>query len=77
MKYVQVVGPGCPKCATLYANAEKAILSAGIDAKLEKMTSITDIMKSGVLMTPGLIVDGTIKSTGKVLSAEQITALLA
>ncbi|HMO50148.1 MAG TPA: thioredoxin family protein [Kiritimatiellia bacterium] len=77
MKHIQVLGPGCPKCKTLYANAEAAIQRAGIEAKLEKVESITEIMKSGVLMTPGLIVDGQIKSTGKVLTPDQIAAFLA
>jgi small redox-active disulfide protein 2 len=77
MKHIQVLGPGCPKCKTLYANTETAIQSAGIDAKLEKVESITEIMKSGVLMTPGLIVDGVVKSSGKVLSPEQIKAMIS
>ncbi|NLL84468.1 MAG: thioredoxin family protein [Lentisphaerae bacterium] len=76
MKYVQVLGTGCPKCKTLTANAEAAIKSLGIAAKVEKVDKITDIMKFGVMMTPALVVDGQVKSVGKILSAEEIKAFL-
>ncbi|HMP72348.1 MAG TPA: thioredoxin family protein [Kiritimatiellia bacterium] len=77
MKHIQVLGPGCPKCKTFYANTEAAIQQTGVEAKLEKVESITEIMKSGVLLTPGLVVDGVVKSSGKVLSPDEIAVLIA
>ena len=72
MKKIQILGTGCPKCKLLFANAEAALKSAGIDAQLVKVEKIVDIMKFGVMSTPALVVDGVVKSVGKVLSPEDI-----
>jgi small redox-active disulfide protein 2 len=77
MKRIQVLGTGCPKCKTLTANAEAAIKTLGVEATVEKVEKITDIMKFGVMMTPALVIDGQVKSAGKVLSAGEIGKLLA
>jgi len=76
MKKIQVLGTGCPKCKTLTANAEAAVKALGVDATVEKVEKIADIMKFGVMMTPALVVDGQVKSAGKVLSAEDIRKFL-
>jgi small redox-active disulfide protein 2 len=76
MKKIQILGTGCPKCKALTANAEAAIKALGIEAQIEKVDKIQDIMKFGVMMTPALVVDGQVKSVGKVLSATDIEALL-
>ena len=72
MKIIQILGTGCPKCKLLFANAEAAVKTAGIDAQLEKIEKIVDIMKFGVMSTPALVVDGAVKSVGKVLSPDEI-----
>jgi len=72
MKKIQILGNGCPKCKLLMANAEVAIKTLGIGAQLEKVEKIVDIMKFGVMSTPALVVDGVVKSVGKVLSPEDI-----
>lgn len=77
MKTIQVLGPGCAKCVTLAANAEVAVSAAGIEARVEKVGDIREIMKFGVMSTPALAVDGKVKSVGKVLSAEEIRKLIA
>ena len=77
MKKIQILGTGCPKCKLLFANAEAAVKSAGIEAQIEKVDKIVDIMKFGVMSTPALAVDGTVKSVGKVLTPEEIRRLLA
>ena len=59
------------------ANAEQAVKELGIEAQIEKVEKITDIMKFGVMITPALAVDGQVKSAGKVLSAEDIKKFLA
>lgn len=76
MKKIQVLGTGCPKCKTLTANAEAAVKALGVEATVEKVEKIADIMKFGVMMTPALVVDGQVKSVGKVLSASDIEKLL-
>ena len=76
MKRIQVLGTGCPKCRMLTANAEAAVKTLGVEATVEKVEKIVDIMKFGVMLTPALAVDGQVKSAGKVLSAKDIEKLL-
>ena len=77
MKKIQILGTGCPKCQLLQANAEAAVKAAGIEARIEKVDKIIDIMKFGVMTTPALVVDGQVKSVGKVLSSVEIQNHLA
>ena len=77
MKLIQILGTGCPKCRMLAANVEAAVKTAGIEARVEKVEKITDILQFGVMMTPALVVDGQVRSAGKVLSPADIGPLLA
>ena len=77
MKKVQILGTGCPKCKKLAENAEAAIKQLGPGFEIEKVTEITEILKFGIMMTPALVIDGQVKAVGKVLSPEQIKALLS
>lgn len=74
---VQILGTGCAKCKALTANAEKAIAELGLDAEIEKVDKIRDIARMGVAMTPGLAVDGQVRSSGHLLSVEQVKEILA
>ena len=74
---IQILGTGCPKCRKLTANAEAAVESLGLDCEVEKITDITEIMDFGVMMTPAVAIDGEVKSTGKLLSTDQIRQLLS
>ena len=74
---IQVLGTGCPKCKQLAENAEAAAKELGVDYVLEKVTDINDIVSFGIMMTPGLAVDGTVKISGKVASVEEIKELLS
>jgi len=74
---IQILGTGCPKCKTLTANAEKAVKETGIEAEITKVTDIKEIMAFGVMMTPALVVDGVVKSSGHLLSPEQIKKLIS
>ena len=71
---IQILGTGCPKCKTLEANARKAIEDGSIDATIEKVTEIDQIMDMGVMMTPALAIDGKVVSAGKLLNKDQILA---
>ncbi len=77
MKDIKILGTGCPKCEALAQNAQTAADQLGIEYDLEKVKDINQIMKFGVMSTPALVVDGKVVSTGKMLSPEQITDLLA
>jgi len=72
MKKIQILGTGCPKCKQLAANAEEAAKELGVEYELVKVTDINEIMKFGVMMTPGIAVDGQVKASGKVVNTEQI-----
>lgn len=74
---IQILGTGCAKCKALTANAEAAMKQMGLDAEIEKVDDIQEIIKFGVMMTPALAVDGKVKIVGKVASADEIKKLLA
>jgi small redox-active disulfide protein 2 len=76
MKKIRILGTGCAKCVKLAANAEQAAKSAGIEVEIEKVTDIKEIMGYGVMVTPALVVDGVVKTAGKVLSPEEIKKFL-
>jgi small redox-active disulfide protein 2 len=73
---IQILGTGCPKCRQLTANAEQAVKEKGVTAEVVKVTDLNEIMNFGVMMTPALAIDGTVKSVGKVLTTDEIKALL-
>ena len=77
MKRVQVLGPGCPRCAQLLENVQRAVCEMGIDAVVEKVSDINAILDLGALITPGLAVDGEIRMVGKVPTVEELKGLLA
>lgn len=76
MKNIQILGSGCSKCQVLAENAEAAARSLGLEYRLEKVTDINRIAEFGIMLTPGLAVDGEVKSFGRVLSPEKIRPLL-
>jgi small redox-active disulfide protein 2 len=71
---IEVLGPGCKNCETLYENVLTALDQAGLRKKIEvvKIKDIDYFMKKGVFATPGLIFDDQVLSTGKLLTPEQI-----
>ncbi|MCP4454334.1 MAG: thioredoxin family protein, partial [Planctomycetes bacterium] len=70
MTRIQVLGTGCPKCKKLAELTDAAAQELGIEYELEKVTDISDIVAFGVMMTPALVLDGQVKVTGKVPSAD-------
>ena len=74
---LKILGTGCPKCKLLAEHTEQAAKELGLDYELEKVTDIKDIMSYGIMMTPGLVIEGAVKSSGKVLSAKEIKKLLS
>ncbi|WP_244834567.1 thioredoxin family protein [Clostridium sp. BJN0001] len=73
---IKILGSGCANCKRLEQNARKAVESLGIDATIEKVTDIKDIMSFGVMKTPALVVDGKVKIMGRVPSADEIKKYL-
>lgn len=76
MKEIKVLGTGCSKCTTLYDNVKSAVAELGIDATVEKEQDFMKIMEYNVMSIPALVVDGSVLSTGKVLTIEEVKKLL-
>ncbi|MBN1194183.1 MAG: TM0996/MTH895 family glutaredoxin-like protein [Methanomicrobiaceae archaeon] len=76
MVRIEVLGTGCAKCRRLVKNVEKAVADLGIDAEIIKIEDITAIMDRGVMLTPGLIVDGELKVSGRVADVNELKAIL-
>lgn len=73
---IKVLGPGCPNCQLLEENVKKAVKELGIEAKIEKVTDIREIMMY-TMSTPGLIINGKLKHSGKPLpSLEKVKELI-
>lgn len=77
MKTIQILGAGCARCAKLAELAELAAKEMGIPYTLEKVTEIDKIMDFGVLVTPALVVNGEVKTAGKVPKSDEIKKFLA
>jgi len=73
---IEIYGPGCPKCKKLFQNSTEAIKDLNLSAEVVKIEDIQKIMNAGVMMTPAFVVDGEVKSAGKVLSVEEIKNIL-
>ena len=71
---IEILGTGCTKCKALEENAKKAVADAKIFAQVEKVEDIEKIMAYGVMSTPALVINGEVKSTGKLLNSEEIKA---
>lgn len=76
MKQIQILGPGCAKCARLAAAAETAASESGLPCTVTKVTDIAQIMAFGIMATPALVIDGQLKSVGKALTPAEIKPLL-
>lgn len=73
---IEILGTGCTKCKSLEEVTKQAVAKKGIFAQVEKVEDITKIMEYGVMSTPAIVIDGEVKSSGKTLSVEEVSALL-
>ncbi|CAJ36885.1 thioredoxin family protein [Methanocella arvoryzae] len=69
---LQVYGTGCAKCSMLEKAAKDAVKELGVSAEVVKVSDIDEIVEAGILATPGLAVDGEVKSMGRVPSGDEI-----
>jgi len=69
---IEILGTRCPKCQKLYENAKEAVEKSGIDAEIIKVTDLNAISSYGVMMTPAIVIEGSVKAVGKVPSVSEI-----
>lgn len=73
---IKVLGPGCPKCKTTYNNVLEALKQTGVQAQVEKIEDIEEMMKYNVLTTPVLMIDDVARLKGRVADINEIKQLL-
>ena len=73
---IKVLGPGCAKCKTTYNNVLEALKQTGVDAQVEKIEDIEEMMKYNVLTTPVLMIDEVARVKGRVADVKEIKELL-
>ena len=76
MMKIEILGTGCSRCKQLHQNAMQAVLLDKLNAEVVKVEDIKQIIRYGVMSTPALVIDGQIKSVGRVPSVEEIRKLI-
>ena len=71
---IKVLGTGCPKCQATEVNVKEAVAESGLDAQVDKVTDIREIAKYGVFLTPAVVINGDVKSIGRLPEKEEINA---
>jgi len=69
---IKILGPGCPKCKQTEDLVKAVIAETGVDANVEKVSDLMKIAGYGVFGTPAVVVDGEVKSVGKIPTMEEI-----
>jgi small redox-active disulfide protein 2 len=72
MKKVEILGVGCQKCKFVEKRVRETIEELGIEAEVEEVTDMGKIMKYGVMVTPAVVVDGSVKAEGRIPTREEI-----
>ena len=73
---IEILGTGCAKCKALEEVAKQAIGKIGGFHSVEKVEDIMKIMEYGVVSTPAIVIDGVVKSTGKLLTIDEVLELI-
>jgi len=73
---VKILGTGCNKCKALEKKVRDLATQNNIDAEFTKVTDLEEIVKSGIMMTPGLVINDKVKSSGIIPKDEQILTWL-
>jgi len=69
---IKILGSGCSKCQTTEKNVKEALAESGLEVRVDKVTDVMEIAKYGVFMTPAVVIDGKVKSVGKIPDTEEI-----
>ena len=74
---IKVLGPGCPKCQQTAEIVKEAVAEAGVEANIEKVTDAMEIAGYGVFGTPAIVIDGKVKSIGKIPQKAEVIGWLS
>ncbi len=74
---IKILGPGCPKCKQTEKIVKETVAESGVETNVEKVTDVMEIAKYGVFGTPAVVIDGDVKSVGKIPSKDDIKGWLA
>jgi small redox-active disulfide protein 2 len=73
---IKVLGPGCARCQTLFENTKEAVARLGLDARVEKVEDVSEMVSRGILASPALLVDDDLVLAGHVATPRRIGELL-
>ena len=73
MLSIKVLGPGCARCVEVAQLAQKAVNTLSVDARVEKVTDISEIAKFRILATPGLVINDKVVSAGRIPTLAEVT----
>lgn len=73
---IKILGPGCPKCEKTTEIVKQAVAESGVDADIEKVTDTMEIASYGIFGTPAVVIDGEVKSVGKIPSKDDVAGWL-
>jgi small redox-active disulfide protein 2 len=76
MTKIEILGTGCAKCKRLYANVQEAVRDLKITADVVKIEDFDEIVNRGVMLTPGLFIDGELRAEGRVPCVDEIKTML-
>ena len=74
---IKVIGPGCKNCKNLLELARQAVKETGIESEIIYLTDMADIMKTGIMQTPGLMINDKIKTVGRVPGLKEIKQFIS
>lgn len=73
---IKVLGSGCARCKSVYQVIEKVVKENNVDAVVEKVDDIMEIMKYNIMSTPAIVIDGVVKMKGQVPTESEVKKLL-
>lgn len=73
---LKVLGMGCAKCSKVEKNVKEAVKDLGLDATVDKVEDVKEIMSFGVMATPALVIDGKVAFAGKTATVKEIKGML-
>ena len=73
---IKVIGTGCEKCGTLYENTLEAVKVSGVEADIQRVEDLLDIVRLGVMSSPSLMIDGKLVVAGRIAKVDEIRKLL-